>query len=72
MSQMLQLQTKLTDLGFDVGKPDGIMGPATAKGIRAFQVKEKMIADGFPHSGLFAKLGIQLKVMDKTKVDKKL
>lgn len=59
-AHMLSLQEKLTSLGFDVGKPDGIMGPATAKGIRDFQQQRKMVADGFPHSDVFVALGINL------------
>jgi membrane-bound lytic murein transglycosylase B len=59
-TQLLSLQQKLTSLGFDVGKPDGIMGPATQKGIRDFQFSKKMVADGFPHTDVFAALGINL------------
>jgi membrane-bound lytic murein transglycosylase B len=60
LAQLMSLQQKLTSLGFDVGKPDGIMGPATRKGIRDFQFAHKMIADGFPNSTVFSALGISL------------
>lgn len=59
-THLLTLQQKLTTLGFDVGKPDGLMGPATAKGIRDFQHARNMVADGFPHQDVFAALGIEL------------
>ena len=36
---IIALQSKLNDLGFDVGKPDGIIGPATREGIRNYQLK---------------------------------
>tara|TARA_R110002167_G_scaffold27444_3_gene93281 strand:- start:6251 stop:7519 length:1269 start_codon:yes stop_codon:yes gene_type:complete len=46
--EMQQFQQKLNDLGFDVGKPDGILGPATRQGVRAFQASKRLIADGYP------------------------
>lgn len=60
LTELLKLQQALSKLGFDVGKPDGIMGPATAKGIRDFQKTRNMVADGFPHTDVFAALGIEL------------
>lgn len=48
VADMQTLQESLNALGFDVGEADGILGPATRKGIRGFQVKHKLIADGFP------------------------
>jgi membrane-bound lytic murein transglycosylase B len=46
--EMQQFQRKLNELGFDVGEPDGILGPATRKGVRAFQASKNLIADGYP------------------------
>jgi membrane-bound lytic murein transglycosylase B len=46
--QMQAFQQKLNQLGFDVGEADGILGPATRKGVRAFQIKQGLIADGYP------------------------
>lgn len=46
--EMQQLQNKLNELGFDVGKADGILGPGTRKGVRAFQASKNIIADGYP------------------------
>jgi membrane-bound lytic murein transglycosylase B len=46
--EMQQFQEKLNQLGFDVGEADGILGPATRQGIRAFQVTVGLIADGYP------------------------
>ena len=48
VADMQKLQESLNTLGFDVGEADGILGPATRKGIRGFQVKHQLIADGFP------------------------
>jgi membrane-bound lytic murein transglycosylase B len=46
--EMQQFQEKLNQLGFDVGEADGILGPATRKGVRGFQVTVGLIADGYP------------------------
>lgn len=48
VNEMLALQEKLNTLGYDVGVADGILGPATRKGVRAFQASVGMIADGYP------------------------
>ncbi|WP_100642651.1 lytic murein transglycosylase [Alteromonas facilis] len=42
------MQQQLIALGFDVGGADGIIGPATRAGIRAYQASQGLIADGFP------------------------
>ncbi|APE00684.1 lytic transglycosylase [Alteromonas mediterranea] len=57
---IIALQSKLNDLGFDVGKPDGIIGPATREGIRNYQISNNMIADGFPGLEVMAALNIDL------------
>jgi membrane-bound lytic murein transglycosylase B len=46
----------LQQLGFDAGKPDGIIGPATRDAIRDYQLKTGLVADGFPSEELFAKI----------------
>ena len=57
---IIALQSKLNNLGFDVGKPDGIIGPATRQGIRNYQISNNMIADGFPGLEVMAALNIDL------------
>lgn len=59
------LQEKLNELGFDVGKPDGIMGPATRKGIRDFQASQNMIADGFPNNQVWQALQLGIDLVGK-------
>jgi membrane-bound lytic murein transglycosylase B len=46
--EMQQFQEKLNQLGFGVGDADGILGPATRKGVRGFQASVGLIADGYP------------------------
>jgi membrane-bound lytic murein transglycosylase B len=53
VTEMRQLQTKLNELGFNVGKADGILGPGTRSGIRGFQLSKGMIADGYPSREVF-------------------
>lgn len=53
INQMTQMQRKLNNMGIDVGGADGIIGPATRAGIREFQGRNSMIADGFPSTATF-------------------
>ncbi len=53
IAQVKELQNKLNHLGYDVGEADGILGPATRRGIQGFQSSQQLVADGFPHAGLF-------------------
>lgn len=57
--EMLQLQNKLNELGFDVGKADGILGPGTRKGVRGYQLSQGMIADGYPARKVFEALSME-------------
>ncbi len=47
-SQLLALQTALNARGFDSGVPDGMMGPATQRGVRQYQRSLGLPADGYP------------------------
>lgn len=55
-AQMLALQTALNTAGFDSGKPDGMVGPATQRGIRRYQRSLGLPADGFPTLDLLQRL----------------
>ena len=41
-----ELQEKLLILGYQVGEPDGLAGPATTKAIREFQARHKLAVTG--------------------------
>ncbi|GKW50355.1 lytic murein transglycosylase [Halomonas sp. NCCP-2165] len=45
--QVRELQERLNARGFDTGTPDGILGPNTRRGLRAFQRSIGEAADGF-------------------------
>ena len=47
-TQLQTLQTALSAQGFDTGTPDGIVGPATRRGVRQYQRSQGMPADGYP------------------------
>ncbi len=55
---ILKLQTALNASGYDVGKPDGIIGPATRAGIREYQLASNLIADGFPGLDVMKAIGV--------------
>ncbi len=55
-SDILALQTALNRRGFDSGTPDGLLGPATRAGIRAYQRSVGLPADGYPTADLLQQL----------------
>ncbi len=55
-SQLLALQTALNARGFDSGTPDGMVGPATQRGIRQYQRSLGLPADGYPTLDLLQRL----------------
>ncbi|WP_216212261.1 N-acetylmuramoyl-L-alanine amidase [Amycolatopsis aidingensis] len=40
------LQDRLTELGYDAGRPDGVFGPQTERGLRNFQRDYGLLVDG--------------------------
>nr|WP_297460650.1 lytic murein transglycosylase [uncultured Halomonas sp.] len=55
-SQVKQLQTQLNAHGFEVGVPDGIIGPNTRRGLREYQRSIGEIPDGFATLDLLRQL----------------
>ena len=55
-SQMKQLQQKLANRGYDVGKIDGILGAGTSAAVQDVQQKLGMPADAWPTAALLNKL----------------
>lgn len=58
--QVIALQQQLNNKGFNLGTPDGILGPATRSAIGEFQHQQSMIADGFPGREVLGLLGIKV------------
>src|SRR4029077_17784160 len=54
-----ETQTRLKDLGYDVGPADGVMGPQTAAELKRFQADRGMTPDGIINSELLARLRAQ-------------
>ena len=50
-----RLQQHLQQLGYSISGIDGIIGSGTRAAIRAFQLDNDMIADGFAHPEVFKK-----------------
>jgi membrane-bound lytic murein transglycosylase B len=62
VSEMKVLQQHLNQLGFISGEPDGIWGPKSRKAIKQFQLKEGLIADGYPNNEVFFTLQQRQKI----------
>ena len=50
------MQQLLARRGFDIGEPDGLLGPRTRIAIRNFQASIGQIPDGFASSGVLDRL----------------
>jgi len=55
-TEKMELQEALNRLGYDVGRPDGQIGPKTTAAIRAFQRKVGLPADAYPTASLLARV----------------
>ncbi len=55
-SEVQALQTALNRKGFESGKPDGQMGPATRSALQQYQRSIGLPADGFPTADLLTRL----------------
>lgn len=56
LAERLELQERLTALGFDTRGVDGRIGPNTIAAIRAFQKARGLVPDGFPSPSLLGRL----------------
>lgn len=55
-NQMWALQSKLNELGFDSGTPDGFPGLKTQAAIRQYQATKKLPQDGYASPSLYTRL----------------
>ena len=56
MAERFEMQQLLARRGFDIGEPDGLLGPRTRIAIRNFQVAAGQIPDGFASSVVLDRL----------------
>jgi len=56
LDERYELQQLLARRGFDVGDPDGFLGPRTRLAIRSFQVAAGLVPDGFASSAVLDRL----------------
>ena len=49
---VMAIQTRLNDLGYDAGVPDGVMGPKTQAAIGSFQADRGLPVDGLPSASI--------------------
>jgi membrane-bound lytic murein transglycosylase B len=56
MSERFEMQQLLARRGYDIGEPDGLLGPRTRIAIRNFQVATGQIPDGFASSVVLDRL----------------
>lgn len=61
-SQIMQIQQRLNQEGFNAGPVDGNWGPETAEAVRDFQIRKGMEAAGGLDLGTLAALGVQMRV----------
>lgn len=47
-AERVEIQTRLAQLGYDVGNPDGILGQKTRVAVQDFQVRAGLVPDGYP------------------------
>lgn len=47
-TELMEIQDRLGRLGFDIGDPDGVVGPKTRRAIMTFQQEARLPADGYP------------------------
>ena len=55
-AQMLEMQTRLKKMGYDVGKMDGKIGEVGQAAVRAYQQKTGLVPDGYPTLALLLKM----------------
>ena len=51
------IQTRLNQLGYGAGSPDGVYGGNTRKAIQDFEWQQGLVVTGEPHTGYFDPIG---------------
>lgn len=53
IAKIKDLQAHLNTLGYEAGKPDGVIGHNTRRALRSFQAANGLVADGYPNPEVF-------------------
>jgi membrane-bound lytic murein transglycosylase B len=56
LDERYEMQQLLARRGFDIGDPDGLLGPRTRIAVRSFQTSVGQVPDGFASSGVLDRL----------------
>jgi membrane-bound lytic murein transglycosylase B len=64
--ERLTLQNSLITLGFDIGKPDGLIGAKTRAALRVWQKANALPADGFATQDLLTRLAMEARGRSST------
>ena len=56
-AQRVELQARLSKRGYDLGTPDGVIGPKTRAALMDFQARAGLTPDGFPSGNALKALG---------------
>jgi peptidoglycan hydrolase-like protein with peptidoglycan-binding domain len=56
LDERYEMQQRLAQRGFDIGEPDGLLGPRTRIAIRNFQASIGQVPDGFASSDVLDRL----------------
>ena len=59
-TNVMDMQERLSTLGFNVGGVDGVLGPATRNALREFQKSVGMIPDGHPSKATLDALQVNI------------
>jgi peptidoglycan hydrolase-like protein with peptidoglycan-binding domain len=55
-SERYELQQLLAQQGYDIGEPDGRLGPKSRDALRSFQAAAGMVPDGFASATILDRL----------------
>jgi peptidoglycan lytic transglycosylase B len=55
-TQIKNMQTALGQMGYNAGRPDGMSGPNTRRALRAFQIANALVPDGYLDKAVFDKI----------------
>ncbi|WP_188582102.1 lytic murein transglycosylase [Azorhizobium oxalatiphilum] len=55
-AERIEMQTRLLQMGYDIGNPDGILGTKSRTAVQNFQSRAGMVPDGYPNLEVLARM----------------